>query len=169
MVLVVVLGALAVPNLLGGPAPSASVIVVGRNPLVGQPAPDFTLQTTTGQTITLSALRGKPVIVNFWASWCVPCREEFPLLVAAYEKYAGQGLEIVGVVHEDTPQSAGDFAQSYGATWPLALDPANAAWNAFNGAFVPVSYYIDRDGIVRTVSYGPPPSGFLDDQIAQIL
>jgi cytochrome c biogenesis protein CcmG, thiol:disulfide interchange protein DsbE len=109
------------------------------------------------------------VIVNFWASWCVPCREEFPLLVSAYQKYAAQGLQIVGVVHDDNAQSAGDFAQSYGATWPLALDLSNAAWEAFNGAFVPVSYYIDRDGIVRTVSYGPPPSGFLDDQIAQIL
>jgi cytochrome c biogenesis protein CcmG, thiol:disulfide interchange protein DsbE len=109
------------------------------------------------------------VIVNFWASWCVPCREEFPLLVSAYQKYAAQGLQIVGVVHDDNAQSAGDFAESYGATWPLALDPGNTAWDAFNGAFVPVSYYIDRDGIVRTVSYGPPPSGFLDDQIAQIL
>jgi cytochrome c biogenesis protein CcmG/thiol:disulfide interchange protein DsbE len=167
--LVVVLGAFAIPGLLGQPHPSGSVIVVGRNPLVGQPVPDFTLQTTSGQTVTLSSLRGKPVIVNFWASWCVPCREEFPLLVSAYQKYAGQGLQIVGVVHDDTAQSAGDFARSYGATWPLALDPSSTAWNAFNGAFVPVSYYIDRDGIVRTVSYGPPPSGFLDDQIAQIL
>ena len=161
--------ALANPGLIGQPTPGASVIVVSRDPLIGNPAPDFTLQTIDGQTVTLSALRGKPVIVNFWASWCVPCREEFPLLVGAYSQYSEQGLQIVGVIHEDGPQTATDFAKQYGATWPLVLDPSEVAWNAFHGSFVPVSYYIDRDGIVRAVSYGPPPSGFLDDQIRQIL
>ena len=79
------------------------------------------------------------------------------------------GLQIVGVIHDDGPQTASDFARSYGATWPLALDPSNVAWNAFRASAVPLSYYIDRAGIVRAVSYGPPPSGFLDDQIRQIL
>ena len=87
----------------------------------------------------------------------------------AYQKYAGDGLQIVGVIYRDGPQAATAFAQSYGATWPLAVDPDETVWNAYNGAFVPVSYYIDRDGIVRYVSYGPPPSGYLDDQINQIL
>jgi cytochrome c biogenesis protein CcmG, thiol:disulfide interchange protein DsbE len=161
--------ALAFPGLFGQTAPTASVVVVSRNPLLDQPAPDFTLQTLDGQTVTLSQLRGKPVIVNFWASWCVPCREEFPLLVSAYQQYSGQGLQIVGVVHDDGPQTATDFAKQYGATWPLVLDPNEVAWNAYNGSLVPVSYYIDRDGVIRAVSYGPPPSGFLDDQIRQIL
>ncbi len=160
---------LANPGLIGQPTPGASVIVVGRDPLVGNPAPDFTLQTVDGQTVTLSELRGKPVILNFWASWCVPCREEFPLLVGAYQQYSQQGLQIVGVIHDDGPQTATDFAKQYGATWPLVLDPNEVAWNAFHGSFVPVSYYIDRDGVIRAVSYGPPPSGFLDEQIRQIL
>lgn len=145
------------------------MIVVSRNPLIGQPAPDFSLQTVDGQTVSVSSLRGRPVIVNFWASWCVPCRDEFPLLVAAYQKYSGQGLEILGVIHDDGPQTATDFARTYGATWPLLLDGDHTAWNAFKGAFLPVSYYIDRAGVIRAVSYGPPPSGFLDDQIEQIL
>ncbi len=150
-----------------GPAPSD--IVVGRNPLVDQPAPDFTLQTTDGTPVTLADLRGRPVIVNFWASWCVPCREEFPLLVDAYTKFSGDGLQILGVIHEDGPQTATQFAQSYGARWPLLADPGDVVWQRYNGSLVPISYYIDRDGVIRAVSYGPPPSGFLDDQIAKIL
>jgi len=151
------------------PAPSASVIVVGRNPLMDQPAPNFTLQTLDGKTISLADLRGKPVIVNFWASWCVPCRDEFPLLVSAYQRYSGQGLQIVGVIHDDGPQTATDFAKSYGATWPLVLDPGDSVWQAYNGALVPISYFIDRSGVVRVVSYGPPPAGFMDQEIAKIL
>lgn len=168
--LTVLTGALAYGSgPVGQTSPSASLIVIGSNPLVGRTAPDFTLQTTDGQTVTLSELRGKPVILNFWASWCVPCREEFPLLVSAYQKYSGDGLQIVGVIFKDGPQAAGDFAKSYGATWPLLVDPGNVVANKYNGTIVPVSYYIDRDGVIRTVSYGPPPSGFLDDQIKQIL
>lgn len=145
------------------------MIVVGQNPLIGRPAPDVTLQTVDGETVSLSSLRGRPVIVNFWASWCVPCRDEFPLLVDAYERYSGQGLEILGIVHDDGPQAASAFASSYGATWPLLMDPANTAWQAYLGAFVPITYFIDRDGIIRSASYGPPPSGILDEEIEQIL
>lgn len=167
--LAVVVGVLAFSGTLGSSSPGASVIVVGRNPLMGQPAPDFTLQTIDGQTISLSSLRGRPVIVNFWASWCVPCQQEFPLLVSAYQKYSGDGLQILGVIYNDGPQTATAFARSYGATWPLLQDPDQTAWKAFKNSLVPVSYYIDRDGTVRAVSYGPPPSGYLDDEINQIL
>jgi cytochrome c biogenesis protein CcmG, thiol:disulfide interchange protein DsbE len=109
------------------------------------------------------------VIVNFWASWCVPCRDEFPLLVSAYSRYSSQGLQILGVIHEDGPQTAAAFANSFGAHWPLLVDPGNVAWNSYNGSLLPVSYFIDRAGIIRAVSYGPPPSGFLDEEIAKIL
>ena len=174
MIVVVFAGALVVGaatiNIARAPGPTASVIVVGRNPLVGQPAPAFSLQTVDGQTVSLADLRGRPVIVNFWASWCLPCRDEFPLLAAAYDKYAPQGLQIVGVIHDDGPQTATDFAKQFLATWPLVLDPGDATYEAYDGGVgVPISYYIDRDGIVRAVSYGPPPSGFLDQQISQIL
>lgn len=167
--LAVIAGVLAFSGILVKQTPGASVIVVSRNPLIDKPAPDFSLQTIDGQTVSLSSLRGRPVIVNFWASWCVPCREEFPLLASAYQKYSGDGLEILGVIYNDGPQTASAFARSYGATWPLLTDPNQSAWTAFRNSVVPISYYIDRDGIVRAVSYGAPPSGFLDDQIKQIL
>ena len=153
---------------LGRPGPS--VIVLERNPLLDQPAPDFRLETVDGgDPVALSDFRGRPVIVNFWASWCLPCREEFPLLLEARQRHRVEGLEILGVVHDDGPQAAAAFAATHGADWPLLLDPDDSVWNAYHGALLPITYYVDRDGIVRAVSYGPPPSGVLDEQLAKIL
>jgi cytochrome c biogenesis protein CcmG/thiol:disulfide interchange protein DsbE len=152
-----------------GVPPDASTIVVGRNPLLDQPAPQIRLATVDGRQVALSDYRGRPVIVNFWASWCVPCRDEFPLLAAAHARYANDGLEILGVIHDDSSQSATAFAATYNARWPLLEDVDDVAWKAYHGAFVPVSYFIDRAGLVRAVSYGPPPSASLDEYIAKTL
>jgi len=143
-------------------------IVVERSPLLDRPAPEFALQSLDGGIVRLSDYRGRPVIVNFWASWCVPCREEFPLLRDARERHSGDELEVLGIVHEDGPNAARDFAAGYDARWPLLLDPDNSAWRAYGGVFLPITYYVDRQGIVRAVSYGPPPPDVLEDQIAKI-
>ena len=118
----------------------------------------ISLATVDGRQVALSDYRGRPVIVNFWASWCVPCRDEFPCWPRRAPATRGRGLEILGVIHDDSSQSAAAFAATYDAQWPLLVDADDAAWNAYHGAFVPVSYFIDRAGIVRAVSYGPPPS-----------
>jgi cytochrome c biogenesis protein CcmG/thiol:disulfide interchange protein DsbE len=149
------------------PTPS---IVVGRNPLLDKAAPAISLPTLDGSgTVNLSDYAGRPVIVNFWASWCVPCRQEFPLFKEARTEHAADGLEILGVVHLDSADSAQQFATDQGATWPLLMDADNTAWRAYGQLLVPTTYYIDRDGIVRAVSYGPPPSGTLEEQLAKIL
>jgi cytochrome c biogenesis protein CcmG/thiol:disulfide interchange protein DsbE len=153
---------------LGG-APDDSAVVVGRDPLMDLPAPAISLADVSGRVVALGDYRGRPVIVNFWASWCVPCREEFPLLAATRDAHQAQGLEILGIIHDDTAQSAATFAATYDAGWPLLMDPDNVAWNAYHGAFVPVTYFIDRAGVVRAVSYGPPPSASLDALLAKIL
>ncbi|HUP82755.1 MAG TPA: redoxin domain-containing protein [Candidatus Limnocylindria bacterium] len=153
---------------LGG-APDGSTFVVGRDPLMDTAAPNISLATVDGRVVSLADYRGRPVIVNFWASWCVPCRDEFPLLAAARGDHQAEGLEILGVIHDDSAGNAATFAASYNAAWPLLIDVDDVAWAAYHGAFVPVSYFVDRTGIVRAVSYGPPPSASLDALLAKIL
>jgi cytochrome c biogenesis protein CcmG/thiol:disulfide interchange protein DsbE len=168
--MLVALSAIGVWLVLGGGLGRPPSVVVTRAPLLGAPAPAFSLQTLDGTaTVRLADYAGRPVMVNFWASWCLPCREEFPLFAAARAAHVADDLEIIGIVHDDGPQAAQQFAAQYAAAWPLLADPADEAWRAYGGALVPTTYYIDRNGIVRAVSYGPPPSGTLEEQIAKIL
>jgi cytochrome c biogenesis protein CcmG/thiol:disulfide interchange protein DsbE len=166
--LVVALAGLAWALTLGL-SPRPDVVVVGRSPLLDAPAPAFELPTLDGGQAALADYRGRPVIVNFWASWCIPCRQEFPLLAAARDRHAASGLEILGIVHDDGPEAARAFAAAHGGDWPLLLDAQDGAWTAYGGVLLPITFFIDRTGIVRAVSYGPPPSGTLEEQIAKIL
>ncbi len=148
----------------GGASAGASVdsIVVGGHPLLGKAAPDIDLLTIDGEPVKLSALRGRPVLVNFWATWCPPCREEFPLMVDAYAEHADDGLEILGVMHQDFADGARDFAADMGATWPILDDPQDAAYGDYLVVGMPTSFFIDADGVVRAFSLG----GFSEDGLA---
>ncbi len=150
-------------------SPGASVVVVAGSPLLGRQAPDFTLSDLDGRPVSLSDYRGRPVIVNFWASWCGPCKIEFPIFRDARERYRADGLEILGVVHDDSAEAAAAFVEQEGSEWPALLDPDDAAWSAYSGLALPTSFFIDREGVVRAVSFGPPLSGTLDDQLEKIL
>jgi cytochrome c biogenesis protein CcmG/thiol:disulfide interchange protein DsbE len=134
-------------------------MVVGGHPLIGQAAPEIDLTTLDGERVTLSELRGRPVLINFWATWCIPCRDEFPLMAAAYEEHAADGLEILGIVHDDTADGARAFASDMGARWPMLMDSDDVAWNDYVGVGMPTSFFVDRDGIVRAFSLG----GFTED------
>lgn len=161
------LGAVWLATLSLGRPPD--VIEITGSPLVGRAAPAFSLtRLDGGGTVSLSDFAGRPVVINFWASWCIPCAEEFPLLSGARRQHAPAGLEILGVVHDDDPAAAQRFADAHGATWPLLLDPANEAWRAYGGVFLPVTFFVDREGVVRAVSYGTPTEQALAAQIARI-
>jgi cytochrome c biogenesis protein CcmG/thiol:disulfide interchange protein DsbE len=153
---------------LGDPDPSDSTSV-GGHPLMGQPAPEIDLLTFEGEPLTLSSLRGQPVLINFWATWCVPCRREFPLMVEAYEAYADDGLEILGVLHDDTVEGGRAFAADQGATWPMVHDADDEAWDAYTGVGKPTSFFVDAEGVVRAFSLGEFTEAGLEAQLARVL
>ena len=120
----------------------------------GEPAPEISGTTLNGEAFSLEDLRGRPVVVNFWGPSCVPCRTEFPLLKAKLEEHASDGLVVVGVRMGDTPQTARDFIAQQGATWDTVDDPDSAIKSAYRVVARPQSYFIDRDGILRSIQIG---------------
>jgi cytochrome c biogenesis protein CcmG, thiol:disulfide interchange protein DsbE len=146
------------------------VVEVPGSSLLGQPAPDFELERLDGSgPLRLSDLRGQPVMVNFWASWCLPCREEFPLFREVRDRHRAEGLEIVGIVHRDDPQAARQFADDHGGNWPMVLDPNEVAWQAYGGQLLPITFFVDRSGTIRSVNFGPPPPHVMEQHLARIL
>jgi cytochrome c biogenesis protein CcmG/thiol:disulfide interchange protein DsbE len=136
---------------------------------VGDLAPAFSLADLDGNPVRLADLRGRPVIVNFWASWCGPCVEEFPMLTSAAAAHETDGLAIVGVVFQDRSEAARAFMARMGATWPGAMDPGDAIATRFGIIWPPVTFFIDRDGIVVGRQIGQLSAADLDRGLAQVL
>ncbi|HEX6127483.1 MAG TPA: redoxin domain-containing protein, partial [Candidatus Limnocylindria bacterium] len=122
---------------------------------IGSEAPDFALADLDGNPIRLSELRGRPVVVNFWASWCGPCVDEFPLLDEAARSHAPDGLAVIGIVFRDNSEAARTFMQRMGAAWPAAMDPGEAIAERYGIYGPPETFFIDRDGIVTARQVGP--------------
>lgn len=136
---------------------------------VGEPAPGFVLSDLDGNRLSLGDLRGHPVIVNFWASSCAPCVDEFPLLTSAAAAHRSDGLAVVGIVVRDSSVAARDFLARMGATWPSAMDPGDAVAMQYGIIGPPDSYFIDRDGIVVSRQIGPLSATDLERRLAGIL
>lgn len=111
-------------------------------------APAFSLPRFDGGTLTLASLRGQYVLVNFWASWCIPCRDEAPLLERAWREYRDRGLVVVGVNIQDLEPEARKFIARYGATYPNVRDRDGRVSRAYGTTGVPESFFIDRGGRV---------------------
>ena len=148
--------------LLAGPASPPIV-------RVGDAAPAFVLADLDGNPLLLSDLRGRPVIVNFWASWCGPCVEEFPLLRSAAKAHAGDGLAVVGIVFRDRSEAAREFLARMGATWPAAMDPGDAVATRFGILAPPDTFFIDRNGVVVGRQIGQLSAADLEQGLAAIL
>lgn len=126
----------------------------GERAAVGDLAPSIAGTTLDGEAFDLAALRGRPVVVNFWGPSCVPCRDEFPLLAAKLSEYEDGGLVVVGVLTDDPPEPAREFVAEYGAGWPTVLDPERAFRTAYRVAARPQTYFIDSGGVIRSIQIG---------------
>jgi peroxiredoxin len=124
-------------------------------PEKGAMAPDFLLEDLDGGEVRLSDLRGRPVVINFWATWCAPCRKEMPQFVAAYDKYRDEGLVIVAVNLQEGKSIAGKFADDYGMDFTVAVDRDGEVGDQYRLLGLPTTYFVDREGIVRSVFTGP--------------
>jgi len=150
-------------------SPGASLVTIG-SPLIGKPAPALAGTTLDGAAFDLASQKGSPVLVSFWASWCAPCREEFPLLEAAAKRHAGAGLVVVGALYKDDPEPARAFAAEQGATWPTVTDPERSIGAAWKVLGPPQTFLVDREGIIRAVQVGQVrDAAELDRLIAEIL
>lgn len=155
-----------VPSAVGAPLSSSP------SPREGFFAPDFTLDTLQGGQVRLSDLRGKIVVINFWASWCPPCRAETPALQNSYERYKDSGVVILGVnlTDQDSLNDVKDFVRQFGLTYPILLDRDGSTSLRYRIQGLPSTYFLNRAGVIRTVVVGGPMSEtFIASKIEALL
>jgi cytochrome c biogenesis protein CcmG/thiol:disulfide interchange protein DsbE len=139
-------------------------------PQVGFAAPDFTLETQDGGTISLADLRGQVVLVNFWATWCPPCRAEMPDIQQVYDRYREQGFTVLAVNQQEGEAQVAPFADQMGLTFPILMDRDGSVSARYRVNGLPSTFFVDRDGIVQNVTLGGPMSeAFIDSQVSSLL
>ena len=126
----------------------------GVTGLVGQPAPDFALKSLTGKNLRLSEFRGEVVMINFWATWCGPCRQEMPLLDELHRRYQKVGLRLIGVNIDDDQRSAIKMVRVLGISFPVLLDERKHVSRLYDVDAMPATLLIDRTGVVRYIHHG---------------
>jgi len=172
LVVVVVVGVVtwfAVRSTPKADSPALAQVAKPQSAELGEVAPDFTLPGLDGGIVTLSSYRGKPVVLNFWASWCNPCRGEFPLLRKTLAAHHGQFV-LVGVNTNDAVESDGrSFAADEHATWPMGFDPTSVVARGYGVDPLPQTFFIDRDGVIRSQVFQQLDPKTFEAELAKIL
>ena len=153
----------AAPPRSGGTSPAAAVVM----PVVGAPAPDFTLESLEGVPYSVKQAHGQVVVLNFWATWCEPCRSEMPMLQARYERDRERGLLILGVNFDEPAEDVHAFGVELGITFPLLLDPGAETQRLYRIRGYPSTFVIDREGLLVVGHIGLLTEARLDHYLDQ--
>jgi thiol-disulfide isomerase/thioredoxin len=149
--------------------PLDSILRARASRYVSQPAPSFILADPSGYAVSLDELRGQVVLVNFWATWCDPCRAEMPELDELAREYGPQGFRVVAVNVLEDAGRVQRFRDELGLDMPLLLDPGGVVYGAFGVEGMPSSYLVDRDGIIRDVRLGVVTRRYLESRLPALL
>jgi len=133
------------------------------------PAPDFSMATFSGEQVSLSALRGQVVVINFWASWCPPCREEAAYLESTWRAYRDQGVVFIGVDYADTDREALAYIDEFDITYPNGPDIGTRISQAYRIQGVPETFFVAKDGSLRGVKIGPLAPPGLEEKLESLL
>jgi cytochrome c biogenesis protein CcmG/thiol:disulfide interchange protein DsbE len=136
--------------------------------VVGAVAPAIAGSDLTGAQISLAAYKGHPVVVNFWASWCIPCRDEFPVIKAGLDAHRADGLAAIGVLYKDQAPLATQFVNDFGASWPTVTDDSGDIAAAYRITAPPQTFFVDKDGVIRAVQIGAMTSDTFEALWAKI-
>jgi len=154
-----------------GPAAEAAETGLETGIRKGQLAPDFALEDLQGNTVRLSDFRGKKVLVNFWATWCPPCRAEMPHLQKFYEDYRSQGVVVLGVnltPTEKNPDRVQKFAKEQHLTFPIVLDKEGTVKNTYRVVAYPTTFLLDTGGVIRETFHGPMQYDMMKKAVSRI-
>lgn len=136
---------------------------------VSRPAADFTLPLFSGGELTLSSLKGNPVVINFWASWCPPCRDEAPILEKVWRLYRDRGVTFIGVAIQDTEKNALAFIEEFGITYPNGRDQGGRITIDYGVGGIPVTFFVDSEGLIVSRWVGALNEDLLIARIEELL
>ena len=166
----VLVSGLVVTGCSSTPAPDQGTqsAVEGTQP--GNLAPNFQLPNLDGETVSLSDLRGKPVMLNFWATWCPPCRAELPYIQQIYEEQSTRGFVVLTVNLGESPSKVKEFVQSYGLSFPVLLDTKQGTAQKYNIGGIPTTFFIDKNGIIQVKITGAfPDKAAIENKLGKII